>query len=225
MAARTRSINGTSLLGSGDIPLESFATGDIILSSREITAPEWLPADGSLFLQSSYPDVFALVGLLSDGRVKLANPSTIPVGTGRGCAFSSDGMYLSVAHDASPYITIYKRSGDTFTKLADPSTLPAGNARCCAFSSDGTYLAVAESSSPYIMIYKRSGDTFTKLADPSFLPSGVGVGCSFSPDGTYLAVAYGSLPYIMIYKMISYDMATTFCTPSIDCGVNAYIKT
>ena len=148
MAARTRSINGTSLLGSGDIPLESFATGDIILSSREITAPEWLPADGSLFLQSSYPDLFARVGLLSDGRVKLANPISPPSGAGNGCSFSPNGTYLAVAYASSPFITIYKRSGDTFTKLADPSTLPVGIAGDCAFSSDGTYLAVAHKTSP-----------------------------------------------------------------------------
>ena len=41
-------------------------------------------------------------------------------------AFSSDDTYMAVAHQNSPFITIYKRSGDTFTKLADPATLPTG---------------------------------------------------------------------------------------------------
>ena len=48
---------------------------------------------------------------------KLANPATLPTGDGRGCAFDPTGTYLAVAHENSPYITIYKRSGDTFTKL------------------------------------------------------------------------------------------------------------
>ena len=109
-------------------------------------------------------------------------------------------MYLSVAHLSSPYITIYKRSGDTFTKLSDPSSLPAGDGSGCAFSPDGAYLAVSHANSPYITIYKRSGDTFTKLSDPSSLPTGVGYGCAFSPDGTYLAVAHSVSPYITIYK-------------------------
>ena len=131
--------------------------------------------------------------------LKVEDPSTLPTGNGWGCAFSPDGIYLAVAHDKSPYITIYKRSGDTFTKLSNPPSLPPAGANGCAFSSDGTYLAVGHSSSPYITIYKRSGDTFTKVSNPSSLPTGAGKGCAFSPDGMYLAVAHNSSPYITIY--------------------------
>jgi DNA-binding beta-propeller fold protein YncE len=74
---------------------------------------------------------------------KLADPATLPTGTGEGCAFDPTGTYLAVAHSNSPYITIYKRSGDTFTKLADPATLPTNNGYGCAFDPTGTYLAVA----------------------------------------------------------------------------------
>src|SRR5690606_2656030 len=73
---------------------------------------------------------------------KLPNPSTLPTGTGYSCTFAPNGTYLAVAHSSSPYITIYKRSGDTFTKLANPGTLPSGTSRGCAFDSTGTYLAV-----------------------------------------------------------------------------------
>src|SRR5690606_28414551 len=45
---------------------------------------------------------------------KLPDPSSLPIGTGRDCAFDSTGTYLAVAHNDSPYITIYKRNGDTF---------------------------------------------------------------------------------------------------------------
>jgi hypothetical protein len=58
-----------------------------------------------------------------DTFTKLADPATLPAGTGVGVAFSSDDTYMAVAHSTSPFITIYKRSGDTFTKLADPATL------------------------------------------------------------------------------------------------------
>jgi WD40 repeat protein len=85
---------------------------------------------------------------------KLADPTTLPNGTGFSCAFSPDGTYLAVAHYSSPYITIYKRSGDIFTKLANPATLPASTGFSCAFSPDGTYLAVGYNSTPYITIYK-----------------------------------------------------------------------
>ena len=38
---------------------------------------------------------------------KLANPATLPTSTGFGCTFDPTGTYLAVAHDGSPYITIY----------------------------------------------------------------------------------------------------------------------
>ena len=48
-----------------------------------------------------------------------------------------------MTHASSPYITIYKQNGDTFTKLPNPPTLPTGDGYGVAFDSTGTYLAVA----------------------------------------------------------------------------------
>ena len=89
-----------------------------------------------------------------DVFTKLTNPSALPTGTGSGCSFSTDGVYLAIAHNISPFITIYKRSGDTFTKLTNPSTLPTGTGNGCSFSTDGVYLAISHATSPYITIYK-----------------------------------------------------------------------
>ena len=110
---------------------------------------------------------------------------------------------MSVAHVSSPYITIYKRSADTFTKLTDPAELPPSTGRGVAFSSDDTYMSVAHSTSPYITIYKRSADTFTKLTNPATLPASTGLGVAFSSDDTYMSVADVSSPYITIYKEVN----------------------
>jgi hypothetical protein len=180
-----------------------FAVGDVITTAKELSEPEWLPADGSVRMQAGYPELFAEVGLLADlenGATKLTNPAVLLSNYALGCAFSPDSAYLAVGHYNAPFITIYKRSGDTFTKLADPLALPTNYANGCAFSPDGTYLAVAHQGTPYITIYKRSGDTFTKLTNPAVLPAGNGYGCAFSPDGTYLAVAHSVSPFITIYK-------------------------
>jgi hypothetical protein len=59
-----------------------------------------------------------------------------------------------VAHNNSPFITIYKRDGDTFTKLANPDVLPTSTGNGTAFSLDGNYLSIVQYSSPYIIIYK-----------------------------------------------------------------------
>ena len=137
-----------------------------------------------------------------DPGLKLADPATLPAGGGNGCAFSADGNYLAVAHTTTPFITIYKRSGDTFTKLANPATLPTGTGNSCAFSADGNYLAVVHGTTPCITIYKRSGDTFAKLANPATLPTSGGNECAFSADGNYLAVANGATPFITIYDNV-----------------------
>jgi WD40 repeat protein len=132
-------------------------------------------------------------------------------------AWSSDDVYLAVAHGGSPYVTIYKRSGDAFEKLLDPADLPTGLGNWVAFSPGGTHLAVSHASSRYLTIYKRSGDTFTKLPNPADLPAGTGYGVAFSPDSAYLAVVHSNSPYITIYKSaLSYDVETEFAVPVVD---------
>ncbi len=98
---------------------------------------------------------------------KLANPAELPAGNGRGCAWSPNGEFLSVAHTANPYIVTYQRNGTTFTKLANPAALPAGAVYSCAWSPNGEFLSVGHAAYPFLTIYQRSGTTFTKLANRS----------------------------------------------------------
>ena len=140
-------------------------------------------------------------GKIEDGLDLPPQPTNLPPNIVYDCAFSLDGIYLAVAHNTSPYITIYKRNGDTFAKLENPAVLPTGTGNGCAFSPDGIHLAVAHSASPYITIYKRDGDTFTKLPNPASLPGSPADGCTFSPDGQKLAIPVsGPSPCLVIYK-------------------------
>jgi len=130
-------------------------------------------------------------------------------------SFSNDNNYMSVAHSTSPFVTIYKRIGDTFTKLANPSILPTNGANFgngVSFSNDNNYMSVAHYASPYITIYKRSGDTFTKLNNPSELPAGTVNGVAFSNDNNYMSVAHSTSPYVTIYKreIVSYGIYPAF---------------
>ena len=45
--------------------------------------------------------------------------------------------FLAVGHNTTPFITIYRHSGDTFTKLANPAALPAGQGNGVAFFPNG----------------------------------------------------------------------------------------
>jgi hypothetical protein len=195
-----RAATGSTQADVGDV-------GDVMFTESELDEPEWMIADGTAddLTAADYPELLEAYGdhygTYTDADV--IEPGDLPASTGFGVAFSSDDTYMAVAHSTTPFITIYKRSGDTFTKLSNPGDLPANNGNGVAFSSNGTYMAVAHTTSPYITIYKRSGDTFTKLSNPGDLPAGTGRGVAFSSVGVnYLSVAHGSSPYITIYPRI-----------------------
>lgn len=153
------------------------------------------------------------------------DPDTWPVGWVRKVEYSPNGSYLAVAHDSTPYITIYSISGNNLNKLDDPATLPTGVGYDLAWDSTSTYLAVAHESSPYITIYKRSGNTFTKLANPSILPTTgltAGTTIDFRPDGNYLVWggtdASGTGRLRFYYR--SGDTFAMVTGANVDLGVN-----
>lgn len=129
------------------------------------------------------------------------DPASLPSGNANACFWNNAGTSLAVAHDTSPYITIYNRTKNTLlTKISDPASLPAGNAKCCAWNNDGSSLAVCHTTSPFITIYNRSGDTFTKISDPGTLPAGNATWCGWSANGTYLVVAHATSPFVTVYS-------------------------
>ena len=90
---------------------------------------------------------------------RLNNPTALPAGIGRAAAFSPDGVHLAIAHDASPFVSIYRRDGDVFTRLANPTALPAGIGLAAAFSPDGVHLAIAHGTSPFVTLYDGAFNT------------------------------------------------------------------
>lgn len=146
-------------------------------------------------------------------NVKLTNPATVPTGTAKGVAWSPDGRYVAVGHAGSPFITVYKRNGDTFTKLTNPSTLPAASVDALEWSPNGQYLAMGVAGSTRAFVYKRSGDTLTMLGALPSLPGAVN-SVSWTSDGNYLAYAHAAAPYMTVYKRTG-DTFAKLATPSI----------
>jgi hypothetical protein len=139
-------------------------------SALEITGQEIITGEYAEAISKF--DTVALTSIENpDVKNKLPDPASLPTNNGEKVSFSSDNTYLAVAHGTSPFITIYKRSGDTFTKLANPAILPGNFGLGVSFSPDTIYLAVSHGNNPYITIYKRSGDIFTKLTNPAALPN------------------------------------------------------
>jgi 6-phosphogluconolactonase (cycloisomerase 2 family) len=127
--------------------------------------------------------------------------------TGNGVAFSPDGRFVACAHATSPFISVFDRSGSTFTKVS-ALTAPEGIGNGCAWSSDGRFLAVAHTSSPNITVYERTAGAFAKVTALT-APEGTGNGCAFSRDGRFLALAHNVSPFITVYQR-SGATGTTF---------------
>jgi WD40 repeat protein len=150
---------------------------------------------------------------------KLLNP-TMPGSLPYGIDYSPDGKFLAAAINATPYVSIYKRNGETFTLLSNPGTLPTGTARDVAFSPDNNYLAVGHGTTPFVTIYKRDGDTFTKIATPfNTLPGGTTLSVAFSPDGNYFAAGMSVSPYVNVWRIDStLDTFTKITIPTAGSG-------
>jgi len=118
------------------------------------------------------------------------NFSVTPAGTINSIKFNPKGDLLAIGHSSAPYISIYQRSGTTFTKLPDLANLPTATVVSVAWSYTGQNLIVSQGASEFIM-YSVSGTTFTKL--PAISPSFTGgLGFSFSRNGKYVSYAKGS---------------------------------
>ena len=131
--------------------------------------------------------------------VKLTDP-TLPAGIVNMPAWSPNGEFLAVVHQTTPFVTIYQRSGKTFTKLGGPVDLPASTGYGAGWSPNGEFLAVGHQTTPFITIYQRSGTTFTKLANPATLPASSVWGVVWSPNGEFLAAGVDANPFVTIYQ-------------------------
>lgn len=55
----------------------------------------------------------------------LSNPATLPAGDTQSVRFTPDGSALAVLHAGSPYLTVYNRSGTTFTAVGSVPSITA----------------------------------------------------------------------------------------------------
>jgi WD40 repeat protein len=97
-------------------------------------------------------------------------------------ALSDDGAYIAVALSESPFIAIYKRTGDVWNILPTPAGITV-QCSCVSWSKDGQYLVFGGQASPFIFVLKRDGDSFVKLANPAVLPSAAPYAIAYNPPG------------------------------------------
>lgn len=213
--------NGTNLrvyypVGSGASTVWTQVTNSPLTIATGGRGLDFSP-DGTLLAFSNvttspYCDVYSISGsgvsvtftqVTGGDAGEFCNAADYPTGNGRDVRFSWDGRYMAIAHDTSPFVTIYSINGTTFTKLANPGTLPTGAGQGIAWSRDGGWLAVGHTTTPFVTIYAISGTTFTKQTNPGTLPTGNGWRVDFTSDNQFLAVAHTTTPFVTIYRNVS----------------------
>ena len=102
----------------------------------------------------------------------LTNPTTLPTGGVFGIAFSADSSTVALAHNGSPYVSVYPWNGAGYgAKYADPSVIPAGIGWSIGFSADSSSIFIGGNTTPFINAYAWSNGFGTKYSNPSPLPA------------------------------------------------------
>jgi len=168
----------------------------VTLSSPLSTIPsyageaKWSPDGSILFIVSTGTAVFVYDwnSLTGVGTLRTA-PATLPPAWTNGLVWSPDGKYVALAHNSSPFITVYELIGGLFIKLSNPTTLPSANGYAIDWSPDGVYVAITGANATGLRVYTLNRGILSIVVLGSLTTSSLW-GCSWSPDGRYLIVAY-----------------------------------
>lgn len=140
------------------------------------------------------------------------------------CAASETTAYLSVAHETTPFASVYKWSAAGFgDKFSNPDTLPGTVGRGTAFASNGNHIGFAHTGIPYMSVYPWSSSGFgTRVSTTGVtLPTGIAYGIAFSPASDYVAVAHTTAPFITMYPWNG-AYGTKLANPGVLPAGNAY---
>lgn len=131
------------------ISKRAIGTGDVILSARVLSPPDWLPADGSVFSRASYPALAAELGSIpnencgASGYVSAGSFSTNATNLGRGkVATNGAGVWLCIGtatYNIQRSTDLSSWSGRTVHNATgvDLSALAYGNGRFVASTGSG----------------------------------------------------------------------------------------
>lgn len=156
-----KTIGGQSLLGGGDITAGGAITGDVLTTTNPLSAPDWLPCSGGLYLKSSYPNLVNVLTTIAAWKPAGASSVVLGVSCVGGKVGGAD-VFVSLIPNTN--ICKYSTDGITWTEYALPTSK---NWSSVAYGGvyDG-YMAVASGSN--IAISSTDGITWniTKGALP-----------------------------------------------------------
>lgn len=201
------------ILGPGKVPTWGFAgdqIGDILYTSRAPGAT-YLPASGGIYLQSSYPQLFALIGLIGGQRATVftAKSATPPFIT---MEFGENGVVLGVSGTAGTTGNVYRSTdyGLTFSLVATAIT---ANAILQLLHLGGSkWLAGGNGTNP-VLISSDDGSTWTPV---TVAASFTFVSAATDKAGTVLvrminSAIYRSINYGASFTALSFSAGSVFC--------------
>ena len=84
--------------------------------------------------------------------------------TGRVWDISYNNGYVFVATEATPYLIVYKQSGDNLIKIDNPENLPTGKAYTVGVNDRGNLIAVGQETTPFIKVYMFENEEFRDIS-------------------------------------------------------------
>lgn len=135
------------------------------------------------------------------------------VGTNRSGAMTPDGTYLAISGATSPFVQLYKRTGDSLVYIDNTGFTwnTAYSSGCMEFSHDGEWFVAG--AREFLFFFKRINDVYvyqTAISNSAGLMSDTMNpvnSISFSPDGQHMAVAgtpafNGQPNHVAVFKKI-----------------------
>lgn len=150
------------ILGPGKVPTWGYAgaqIGDILYTSRNPGAG-YLPCNGGIYAQASYPVLFAQLGLIGGDRATsfVAKSATVPF---EHIAFGDNGIVLAISNTAGSIGNVYRSTdyGATFALLVSALTTVTTNA--LIHLGGNKWLASINAGSNQILTSDDNGSTWS----------------------------------------------------------------
>lgn len=164
------------------VAVQAFIPGDVLYSNRALATPDWLPCDGSIYLQASYPALFSALGLLPNNLGNWSQ-ATLPALTNWCSVAYGNGVFVAISGTAGTNTSIAATSTDGITWTQ--RVLPASTCWSSITFGNGVFVAVAgaQGYSTNIAATSADGINWTQRALPNGNWSSVTYG-----NGTFVAV-------------------------------------
>lgn len=145
-----------------------------------------------LFVSSTITPFAHVFSLDYEAKTVTYGTQLSPVsGTGNWIAASDAGDTVVVAHNTSPFMSVFKEIDGAWIKMIEPDVLARSNAISCTISEDGMYVAVTYTVSPYLSLYRINSDG--SISDLSGLKDIAG-GAPSSVRNTGHKISFGYKP-------------------------------